>query len=244
MAGLIARGRALVRSALYAILGARGAHRLTHRRAPLPLTDDDRAVVDRYHVLAYEKGGLASTYWLGRPILKTPEDCWTYQEILHDVRPDLIIETGTYLGGSALFLASICDLLGHGRILTIDDKRRVSLRHPRVTALIGDSTSETILSRVRAEAANAKAVLVTLDADHRAESVLREMRAYAPFVTLGSYLVVEDTNVNGHPVWPDHGPGPTEALLAFMREDRRFEIDRSREKFLLTFFPSGWLKRV
>lgn len=244
MPELLARGRALARSAAYALLGARRAHRLTHR-APLPtLEAADRTLVERFHVVAYEKGALEDTYWLGTPILKTPQDCWVYQEILHDLRPDLIVETGTYLGGSALFLASICDLLGHGRIITIDDKRRVALHHPRITALIGDSTSDAILERVRGEATSAKTVIVALDADHRAESVLREMRAYAPLVTPGSYLVVEDTNVNGHPVRPDHGPGPMEAVLGFLKEDRRFEIDRTREKFLLTFFPSGWLKRV
>ena len=83
-----------------------------------------------------------------------------------------------------------------------------------------------------------------LDSDHHAPHVGRELRAYREFVTLGSYLVVEDTNVNGHPVMPEHGPGPFEAVEEFLREDSSFEIDKSREKFLMTYFPNGFLRRV
>jgi cephalosporin hydroxylase len=86
--------------------------------------------------------------------------------------------------------------------------------------------------------------MAILDSDHHAAHVGRELRAYREFVTVGSYLVVEDTNVNGHPVMPEHGPGPFEAVEEFLREDRQFEADRSREKFLLTYFPNGFLKKV
>jgi len=247
MFGRLGDLRARLVRAAYQVLGPARMHRITHvavRPGGDVLVDSASGVVSRFHVLSYQTGALDRTYWLGRPISKSPLDCWTYQEIIHELRPDLIVETGTYLGGSASFFAAMCDLVGHGEIVTIDDRERVTFTHPRVTALIGDSTSDSILARVAARAARSKRVLVTLDADHRAEHVGRELRAYAPFVTLGSYLVVEDTNVNGHPVFPDHGPGPMEALREFLAETDEFAPDPSREKFLLTYFPGGWLKRV
>jgi cephalosporin hydroxylase len=201
-------------------------------------------VQERFHLLSYHGGSLQQTYWLGTPILKSPLDCWIYQELICEQQPDLIIETGTDRGGSALFFASICDLVGHGRVISVDIRSAAAIRHPRVKFVIGDSTSDRILGQIRHEAARAKRTMVVLDSDHSAGHVMRELRAYREFVTPGSYLVVEDTNVNGHPVLPEHGPGPFEAVHEFIAEDRHFEIDRSREKFLLTYFPDGFLKRI
>ena len=198
----------------------------------------------QFHLLSYYGGALQQTYWLGVPVLKSPLDCWVYQEIIQEQRPDLIIETGTDLGGSALFLASMCDLVGHGQVISVDIRSTASIRHPRVTLLVGDSTSPTVLDSLRAARRAASRCLVILDSDHHADHVGRELRAYREFVSVGSYMVVEDTNVNGHPVEPAHGPGPFEAVHAFVAEDPDFEIDKSREKFLLTFFPDGYLKRV
>jgi len=200
--------------------------------------------VTRFHLLSFYGGALQQTYWLGVPILKSPLDCWVYQELIHDLRPQLIVETGTDLGGSALFLASMCDLVGEGRVMSIDVRRVASVTHPRITFLVGDSTSADILDQVRRAAAGTERVLVILDSDHHAPHVGRELRAYREFVSPGSYLVVEDTNVNGHPVMPEHGPGPYEAVESFLREDSSFQIDKSREKFLMTYFPNGFLKRV
>jgi cephalosporin hydroxylase len=204
-------------------------------------TDDVRT---QFHLLSYYGGALQQTYWLGVPILKSPLDCWVYQEIIHEQRPDLIIETGTDQGGSALFLASMCDVVGNGRVLSIDVRSAANVRHPRLTLLVGDSTSATVLESVRAARRGTARCMVILDSDHHADHVGRELRAYGDFVSVGSYMVVEDTNVNGHPVAPEHGPGPFEAVHAFLAENGDFEIDASREKFLLTFFPDGYLKRV
>lgn len=198
----------------------------------------------RFHMLSYYSGALQQTYWLGVPLQKSPLDCWIYQEIIDELRPDLIIETGTDLGGSALFLASMCDLVGHGRVVSIDIRESSQVQHPRITYLVGDSTSKGILDRVREATHGTKNRLVILDSDHSAYHVARELRVYREFVSLGNYLVVEDTNVNGHPVMPEHGPGPFEAVHTFLDEDTDFRIDRSREKFLLTYFPDGFLKRV
>jgi cephalosporin hydroxylase len=88
------------------------------------------------------------------------------------------------------------------------------------------------------------AALVILDSDHSRDHVLTELRTYSPLVTPGQYLIVEDTNVNGHPVLSEHGPGPAEALVEFLDETDGFEVDRAREKFGMTFNPGGYLRRL
>lgn len=190
-----------------------------------------------------------NTYWLGVPVIKCPFDLWVYQEILFEVKPDLVIECGTSKGGSAAFLASMCELIGHGRVITIDLYPKPNRpEHERLTYLSGSSTDPEIMrnvtERIRDEAGESASVLVILDSDHTREHVLDELRLYAPLVTLGSYVIVEDTQLNGHPVWPDFGPGPMEAVDIFLSESDDFVIDKAREKFYLTWNPRGYLKRV
>ena len=207
---------------------------------------DTITLVDRFHSLYYDRRvqTWGETYWLGHHVLKCPLDLWIYQEILFEVRPDLVVETGTYRGGSALFLASMCDLLGRGEVVSIDSaKQKGRPRHRRITYLTGSSTSEAILRRVRRRARGKKRVVVVLDSGHSQEHVLAELRAYAPLVTPGSFLIVEDTNLNGRPVERDHGPGPAEAVAAFLAENTGFVRDEGREKFLLTFNPGGYLRK-
>jgi cephalosporin hydroxylase len=236
--------------AVFDILGPRRFHRLigaVRARRSGRLTAAELSSIgdpiDRFHVLSYTQGALDDTFWFGVPIQKSPLDCWVYPEILCELRPDLIVETGTYLGGSAMFFAHLFDLLGHGHVLTIDQQRRGTIDHPRVTQIVGDALSREVLDAVAERAAAATRVLVALDDDHSAPHVLRELAAYGPLVTPGSYLVVEDTNVNGHPVMPGHGPGPHEAVEQFLKTNEDFVIDHGREKFLLTYFPDGWLRK-
>lgn len=214
----------------------------TKRRAVPRLLSQQGDVVSQFHVLSYHSG--AEPHWRGVPISKSPLDLWVYQEIISELRPDLIIETGTYLGGSAWYFADLVHLLGRGRVVTVDVRDWSRVTHPRLTHVIGDSVAPTTLDRVRSLASGSTSVLVVLDSDHSAAHVARELRAYREFVTVGSYMVVEDTNLNGHPVLPEHGPGPYEAVQEFVAEDPDFVIDRSREKFLLSYFPSGYLQRV
>lgn len=198
-----------------------------------------------FHRLYYNSGSTtwSNTYWLGTQTQKCPLDLWIYQELLHELRPAAIVETGTASGGSALFLASVCDLLGEGEVVTVDLARRERPSHPRVTYLSGSSTAAESVARVRELIGEKAPVVVILDSDHSYAHVLDELRLYSPLVTSGSYLVVEDTNVNGHPVDPNHGPGPMEAVRDFLRESNEFTVDESREKFLLTFNPQGFLRR-
>jgi len=204
-----------------------------------------RATTNAFHRLYYEEPDRTwqKTHWLGANAYKCPLDLWIYQELLTSVRPDLLIETGTAAGGSALFLASCMDLLGTGRVVTIDVAERVRPQHDRITYLSGSSVAPEIVDQVRSHAADAGVVMVVLDSDHQRDHVLAELRTYSPLVTPGSYLVVEDTNVNGHPVARDFGPGPHEAVETFLAEGAPFVRDRSCERFRLTFNPGGFLRR-
>jgi len=206
---------------------------------------EDR-VVREFHRLYYNSGSRtwSDTYWLGTPAQKCPLDLWIYQELLHELRPAVIVETGTAAGGSALFLASICDLLGHGSIVTVDVAPKPGRpTHERITYLTGSSTAPEIRKQVEELVGDSAPVLVILDSNHERDHVLEELRIYAPLVTAGSFVIVEDTNVNGHPVSPDHGPGPMEAVDEFLRSSAEFSVDRRREKFFLTFNPGGYLQR-
>ena len=207
----------------------------------------ERRITDRFHALYYYRRDRTwrNTRWFGTDVLKCPLDLWIYQELLHEIRPDWIVETGTAFGGSASYLAALCDLLGNGQVLTIDPRVREGRpEHPRITYLRGLSTEPAILESVEKQLAGARSVIVLLDSDHSFENVLAELRAYHHFVTPGSYCVVEDGNVGGHPVRPEYGGGPQEAARVFLAENRDFEVDRQREKFYLTFNPGGYLRRV
>jgi cephalosporin hydroxylase len=214
-----------------------------------PSSSDRQRVVDDFHRLYYEAGEAGGTWkdttFLGVPTWKSPLDLWIYQELLWELRPGLIVETGTAHGGSALYLATLCQTLGHGQVISVDIGEWPDRpAHPRLTYVVASSTDPRVVAQVAERAAGAGCVLVVLDSDHSRDHVLAELRAYAPMVTPGSYLVVEDTNINGHPVYEAFGPGPMEAVQDFLKERDDFEVDRSREKFLLSFNPGGWLRRV
>lgn len=191
------------------------------------------------------------TYWMGVPIRKCPTDLWLYQELVAELRPDVVIECGTAFGGSALYLAHLCDVLGNGSVVTVDiDDWDIEVPgysgrpvHPRITYVKGSSVDPAVVERVRARLPADATVMVILDSDHRRDHVLAELRAYAPMVTNGSLLVVEDTMLNGHPVHRSFGPGPMEAVDAFLAEDDAFAVEPLHEKFLVSFNPRGYLRR-
>jgi len=204
----------------------------------------DRAAVSRAHDVLYLSDAWTEATWLGAQALKNPLDLWVYQEIMAETRPELVVETGTYRGGSAFFLASICDLLGAGEVLSLDIEpvRDDYPKHARITYFGGrSSTDPEVVAEVRARA-EGKRTLVILDSDHSRAHVEAELAEYAPLVPVGGYVIVEDSNIGQ--IREDLLPGPLEAIEAFLGRTDAFEIDRSREKFLITFNPSGYLRRV
>jgi Cephalosporin hydroxylase len=204
----------------------------------------DNPICDQFHQLYYDSHTWLNTFWLGVPIQKCPLDLWIYQEMIFELRPDVIIESGTADGGSAYYLASLCDLVKNGRILSIDITPKTRPQHPRITYLTGSSVAPEIYNSVCNLIQPQERVMVILDSDHSMGHVLNELRIYALLVTPGSYMVLEDTNINGHPVYPNFGPGPMEALQQFLAENNGFVVDKSREKFFMTFFPNGFLKKL
>ena len=220
-------------------------------RAPTgvtPLDPTQQAVVDDFHRLYYEQRGeerkTVILSWFGWRMLKCPMDLWTYQEIITETRPQLIIESGTRWGGGALFLASMLDLIGTGQVISIDiDTEPTRPVHPRIRYLAGSSIDPAIVAEVR-KAAAGKRTLVILDSDHHAEHVAKELTIYPEFVSPGGYLIVDDTNIGGNPVWQDDDPGPMAAVKDFLATTDAFVADRDRERFMMTMNPLGFLRRV
>jgi cephalosporin hydroxylase len=211
----------------------------------LGMRSTQQQTIDDFHRMYYDSSVYRRTFWRGVETQKCPLDLWIYQEILHELHPDVIVETGTFSGGSAYYMASLFDILGKGRIITVDLEPQPNLPvHPRITYISGmSSTAPEAVSKVKSMIRPGQSVMVILDSDHSRNHVLDELRIYGPLVTADQYLIVEDTNVNGHPALPTFGPGPTEALDAYLLEDGNFEIDAGREKFFMTFNPRGYLKR-
>lgn len=210
---------------------------------------DDAMIIELFHKLYYEKRQRKTwrnTYWVGVQTKKTPFDLWIYQEIVYKTRPDIIIETGVYKGGSTLYLAQICDLIGTGHVVGIDIELglvdKAAYAHPRITLIQGGSTDQDVFKRVES-LCQGKRTMTILDSDHKAAHVAAELKMYSKLVTPGCYLIVEDSNINGHPVAPSYGPGPYEAVADFLQGTQEFVVDEECEKYMLTFSPRGFLRR-
>ena len=218
----------------------------------------EMVITNLFHVMFYNSPhtwNTGWTKWLGVPMLQNPLDMWIIQEIMAANLPEVIIETGSGGGASALYSASIYDQLKRmrlvdGKVISIDMQDKMSPRgvsHPRIEFLKGRSTDGQIISRVKflIRSWGAKSVMVILDSDHSTENVLAEMKTYGPMVGHGHYMVVCDTNLGGNPV--NHiecpGPGPMGAVMKFMMNNNDWEVDLGGEKYYLTFFPKGWLRK-
>jgi cephalosporin hydroxylase len=197
--------------------------------------------------------------WMGRPIIQYPQDIIAMQEIIWEVKPDLIIETGIAHGGSIVFYASMLELLGNGEVLGIDIDIRAHNRKEieshsmfkRIKMIEGSSVSTDVLKQVTDIAKGKQRILVSLDSNHTHEHVLAELKMYASFVTPNSYLVVFDTIVEDLPNYylPDRpwkkGDNPKTAVMEFLKENKQFVIDHDIDnKLLISVNPQGYLKRV
>lgn len=203
--------------------------------------------------------------WLGRPIIQYPQDMIALQEIIWEVKPDMIIETGIAHGGSLIFSASMltlleaCGEIEDGKVLGIDidireHNKKAIEAHPmskKITMYQGSSIDEEMIARVHKFAKQGKKIIVILDSNHAHEHVLSELRAYASLVSLGSYCVVFDTIIESMPKgsFPDRpwdkGNNPKTAVWEYLKECDDFEIDKNIEnKILITVASDGYLKRI
>jgi cephalosporin hydroxylase len=187
------------------------------------------------------------TKWFGTPMWKLPFDAFIIQDIITEIEPDYIIETGTGHGGSAMFYASLCELMGKGKVITVDIEVKVEFPRKykfedRLIPIFGGSTNPLVFDKIK-EKAEGKRNIVLLDSWHSYDHVLEEMKMYSDLVPVGSYMIVEDTHVSGHPVEWDYGKGPYEAVEKFMKMKSGFEIDKGREVYRFSFNPNGYLRR-
>jgi cephalosporin hydroxylase len=202
--------------------------------------------------------------WLGRPVIQLPEDLLRLQEVVHAVRPDVIIETGVAHGGSLVFYAGLCKTLGRGRVIGVDVEIRPHNRtaieaHPladSITLVEGDSAAPDVVARVAGLVRPGETVLVLLDSCHKKAHVLAELRAYGPLVSKGSYIAAADgimADIAGAPgtrtewAWDN----PREAAAEFVAENPRFVLEEPPWPFnegavthRVTYWPAAFLRRV
>jgi cephalosporin hydroxylase len=199
--------------------------------------------------------------WMGRPIIALPQDMVAMQELIWEVKPDLIVETGVAHGGSIVYYASLLELIGgEGIVLGIDIDIRKHNRdlieaHPmmkRIKLLEGSSSSDEIVAQVKEIASTKQRIMICLDSNPTHDHVYNELTLYAPLTTIGSYCIVFDTIVEDMPTDWDWGirtwgvgNNPKTAVIAYLKENNNFEIDKSIDnKLLISVAPDGYLKRV
>lgn len=184
--------------------------------------------------LALERRIMTGTTYRGVPALKMPMDAWVYQEIIHETRPDFIVEIGNNAGGALLYLADLCELAGRGTVIGVDeDHTRLAHSvwlHPRIEFVTGDAVEK--FADVK-QMVGRKSCLVIEDSAHTEANTLAVMRAYGRLVKVGGYMIVEDGVM----------PEVDAAIAAFLDEQTDFEIDSSRE-WPVTWNPAGYLRRV
>jgi cephalosporin hydroxylase len=184
--------------------------------------------------------------WLGHTVGRFPTDMYCYQELLSRVRPAVVVVAGDDddLGGRALFAASVCDLLGTGTVVAVGAQpleRRP--RHDRIVDIVGPPEEQGVAAQVAGCAGSPPAAMVFIGLGAQSR-VTAAFERYAPLVPVGSYVVVENTIVNGRPVASAFGPGPFEAVVDILGRHPDFVADPGPERYAITFNRSGYLKRV
>jgi cephalosporin hydroxylase len=216
-------------------------------------------IVNVFHCLFYANESAHSgptKKYMGVPIHKNPGDMFNYQQIIYNQKPDFIIECGAFQGGSTLFFAHTLDLIGKGKVISVDICERDESwypqvrEHDRAILITGSSTDKAIIEQIRELTAGSMSNFVILDSLHTKAHVLDEMKLYNEFLFSGNYMIVEDGNLNGHPLPPAwHSQtaregGPFEAIQEFMQKNNEYSRDHEYEKrFLFSYAPSGYLRK-
>jgi len=212
---------------------------------------DNVEAAENYHDWYYNTLVWKNVHWLGVQVYKSPMDLWSYQEIITELQPNLIIEFGTHEGGSALYFADLLRSLAiDGEVITVDISMKLvkDLAKSRDTIrFVEDSSISPAVEAILQEATRRRSgkIFAILDSDHAKDHVYAEMVMLREVLKSGDYLVVEDSNINGHPVLPEWGPGPFEAIEQYGKEfpdDYTLDVARER-KFGFTFAPRGFLIR-
>lgn len=185
--------------------------------------------------------------WMGVRAMKNPMDAWIYQEIIYEVKPEIIIEIGSKEGGSTLFLANLLDILNNGQVISIDiDRKDYKVKHPRIIPVTGDSSSEKTVNVVK-KICDGKKVLAVHDGDHSRNHVLKDLALYSNLISINSYFIVEDGVMDLFKPGDGIGAfndGPLAAIDEFLRKNSNFIADEKRERYILTYNPRGFLKRI
>jgi len=222
------------------------------------------AASDAWLRVGWDTKHVYSFTWMGRPIIQLPDDMVRLQEVIWTLKPDVLVETGIAHGGSLIFYASLFEAMGHGRVIGVDIEIRPHNRaaieaHPmfrRIRMLEGSSVAPDMVETVKAEIAPQERVLVVLDSNHSHDHVLAELRAYAPLVPVGGYVVATDGIMGrlvgaprSQPDWTWNNP--ERAAQDFVAEDARFVIEEpawlfnegaTRER--VTYWPGAFVKRI
>lgn len=185
---------------------------------------------------------LRHVHYRGVMSWKNVLDLWIVQEIIDETTPDVVIEIGVKHGGTTLWLSDALKLRGDGIVVSLDINRPPIQFPSNVHFILGDSIAPETVEQVKTLCANKRAMVIA-DGNHAASHVLQEMRLYAPLVAKDCYFIAEDGIVDVMD-WKQFTPGPMVAAHQFLAENDEFVMDRSREKFLITYAPDGFLKRV
>jgi cephalosporin hydroxylase len=207
-----------------------------------------KSVVDQFHYVWYHQPDDLAYSWLGFPIIQHPMDMWTYQAIINKTKPQCIVSTGIYYGGMLMYLWSLSQLVQgckNMKIIGIDiDIKPMALQlanDAQIIIIQGNSVDPDIISRIDKIRGDLP-TMVILDSDHGKSHVLKEIQLYNHMVTPGQYMIVEDTDLNGHPVYPLYGYGPYEALEEFQKTNNEYIVDTDSWKLNL-FTCHTWLKK-
>lgn len=226
--------------------------------------DGFQALADLWLKVGWNQKYSYAFTWFGRPLIQLPEDVIRMQEAIFALKPDVIVETGVAHGGSAIFMASLCEALGRGRVISIDIEIRAHNRQAiesdplahRITLIEGDSAGPDTVAQVRELCKPGERVMVILDSDHSYDHVMRELEAYAPLVSPGSLLVATDGVMEdladtplGEAEWAQDNPARAARDFAAARSDFTLEspprpFDESAGTVVHTYYNSAWLRRA